>query len=804
MATGPDHDTSGDAHTIAAPLDSTPALSAAVAPPLVAGRYEILGMLGAGGMGTVYRARDRELDEIVALKLLRRELASSESMLERFRREVKLARRVTHRNVARTFDIGLDSHNAGERFLTMELIEGEMLGARLARRGRLSLHDVVAIGVDVCAGLAAAHAAGVLHRDLKPENVIMAKDGRAVITDFGIARAVVGEGSTHTVGGVIGTPAYMAPEQVEGAEDIDARADLYALGAMLFELLSGQEAWRGGTAISVAAARLLRPPPDVRLFVPELPEPAALLLLRLMARAREERPASAEEAGLLIAALASDLPDRSLTQRTMTAPMPVVAPRTQRTIVAVLPLLNLGPDDDEYLAQTLTEDLVDLLSVVPTLRVRPRGDTLRYTDRSRDLREAGRALAVDVVVDGSLRRIGDIVRFSVRLATVEDGFQLWAKRFDGPPALVLEVADKAASAIAEALTAVRAPSPRAPAADPEAQELYLRGRYLLHRAWFEVSRQGVDLLREAHRRAPEDTRIAGTYALGVARILASETSAAAEVNEARELAEKALAADPSQPEARVALGFLHINNGEHAAAASELVRAVAAAPNSVEALDGIGRFLVEVRREALGVKTLRKALAIDPQLAHARHAIARVHALAGDFAAAHEELGPVPSTAGDFVPYILLKGRIALWQDDRNAADALDAAIAAADASGFLTAFSRLSLTNIARVARYRARDTQLTAAIDQTLPLGGAYSPRRIAYHAQLRTETKLAIGLESEALLDLRVADSNGLIDVSWLDQCALFDNVRQWSDFQIVRDATATRAERVAQILDPVRPL
>ena len=201
--------TDAEARTLAAPVLTEPgrSTSAGEEPPLVAGRYEILGMLGSGGMGTVYRARDRELDEIVALKLLRKELAASAGMIERFRREVKLARRVTHKNVARTFDIG---DHAGDRFLTMELIDGEMLGMHRARRGRVGVRDVIRIGVDVCAGLAAAHAAGVLHRDLKPENVILARDGRAVITDFGIARAVTEGEHGKTLGGIVGTPAYMA------------------------------------------------------------------------------------------------------------------------------------------------------------------------------------------------------------------------------------------------------------------------------------------------------------------------------------------------------------------------------------------------------------------------------------------------------------------------------------------------------------------------------------------------------------------------------------------------------------------
>ena len=424
-----------DAHTQAAPLQAD-RLTSELAVPLVAERYEILGMLGAGGMGTVYRARDRELDEIVAIKLLRKELAAAEGMLERFRREVKLARRVTHRNVARTFDIG---EHGGDRFLTMELVEGEMLGAHLARRGRVPTRDVLRIGVDVCAGLAAAHEAGVLHRDLKPENVVLTRDGRAVITDFGIARAVAESELGRTVGGIVGTPAYMAPEQVEGASNLDGRTDLYALGVMLFELLTGEIPWTGDSIVALAAARLLRPPPDVRTHDATIAAPVAELVLKLMARARTDRFASAEEAGAAMAVLqGDDLPSaRSLapapTGLVTAAALVTAPPRAQRTIVAVLPLTNLAAEDDEYLAQSVTEDLVDLLSVLPELRVRPRGETARFSDRSRDVREAGRALGVDVVVDGSLRRVGALVRVSFRLVTVEDGFQLWARRFDDRP-----------------------------------------------------------------------------------------------------------------------------------------------------------------------------------------------------------------------------------------------------------------------------------------------------------------------------------------------------------------------------------
>jgi eukaryotic-like serine/threonine-protein kinase len=796
-------DTDPEAHTVAAPLGAGPASRAGGAdeePPLFAGRYEILGMLGSGGMGTVYRARDRELDEIVALKLIRKELAASDGMIERFRREVKLARRVTHKNVARTFDIG---DHGGDRFLTMELVDGEMLGDHLARRARVSVRNVIRIAVDVCAGLAAAHAAGVLHRDLKPENVILARDGRAVITDFGIARALSSSELGRTVGGIVGTPAYMAPEQVEGATDLDGRADLYALGAMLFELLSGELPWSGDSVVAVAAARILRPPPDVRTHAPGLPEDIALIVLKLMARQRADRFATAEEAGAAFAALkAGDAPStQSLapvgTSAQVAPPTPTVVPRTQRKTVAVLPLLNLGAEDDEYLAQTLTEDLVDLLSVVPELRVRPRGETTRFASRTRDVRDAGRALDVDVVVDGSLRRVGELVRVSVRLVTVEDGFQLWARRFDGPPASVLNVADDAASAIALALQTERAVEPRHVDSDAAAQDLYLRGRFLLRGGWYGVSREGVELLRQAHTRAPDDTRIAGTYALAAARVLTGGPDYQTVTNAARALAERTLERDPEQSDARVALSFCHLNDAEAAAAAVQLKKALALAPNSVEALDAFGRMLVEIGRMDRGIAVLSRALAVDPNMAQARQTIVRAYALEGDYEKAEEMLGPVPTHPGDFAPYILIRGRMALWRHDRSVGEELAQAVARMHMP--IPLISKQSLDGLVHIVRSGTMTPEIRDAMEASLPIDKRFAPRRTAFHAQVRAEIKLAAGDVAGAMSDLRHADASGLLDLVWLDRCPVFDDVRALPEFATIRENTATRVERVTRILD-----
>jgi serine/threonine-protein kinase len=794
--------TDPEALTESAPLlDVAPpgarATSGEDAPPLFAGRYEVLGMLGSGGMGSVYRARDRELEESVALKVIRKELAAVPGMIERFRREVKLARRVTHKNVARTFDIG---EHDGDRFLTMELVEGEMLGARLARKGRLPLSEVVTIAVDVCAGLAAAHAAGVLHRDLKPENVILARDGRAVITDFGIARAACEGELGRTGGGMVGTPAYMAPEQVEGSRDIDARADLYALGAMLFELLSGKMAWTGDSAVAIAAARVLRPPPDVRVHVPKLPAAAAELILKLMARKPADRFASAEEAGGALAALTSDAGAVQPQTGTSLTPPTGMVERGQahhaRKTLAVLPLVNLGAGDDAYLAQTVTEDLVDLLSVVPELRVRPRGETARFDSATRDVREIGRSLGVDVVVDGSLRRLGDVVRISVRVVTVEDGFQLWARRFDRRPAEVLAVADEAASAVARALAAERNEHARPVVEDAVAQELYLRGRYLLRRGWFEISRDGVAMLREAYARAPNDTRVAGMYALALARVLAGDPHPDVASREAREITDRTLAVDPTQPDALVALGMIQINATEYAAASLTLARALEIAPNSVEALDVLGRMLVEADRPERGIDVLRSALAIDPEMVHPRHAIARVLALGGDYELATEVLGPIPEEERELTPRAILLARFAVWGRSPETTERLVRELE----NRAMTGFGQLSVGGLLRVVQTGRLTPEDQMGFERALPLHGGHAPRRVAFNAQLRTEVKLAVGDVEGAFADLRTADAHGLLDLVWLDRLPLFDGLRDREDFVTIRAHTAARAREVTDILVP----
>src|ERR1051325_11125734 len=247
---------------------------------LVAGRYRIVRWLGAGGMGRVYEALDTELDERVALKVLRAGL--SDEAIERFRREVKLTRRIQQRNVARMFDIG---EHRSDKFLTMELIDGTVLTREVA--GALPWPRLRNLATQLCAGLAAAHDAGVIHRDLKPDNVMIERGSdRVVITDFGIARSGDEVGVTQ-IGALIGTPRYMAPEQLAG-NAVDHRADVFALGVILYELATGARPWSGDTAIAIAVAQATQP---LRPFTaPHVPVEVAAAIERCLQVDPAQRP----------------------------------------------------------------------------------------------------------------------------------------------------------------------------------------------------------------------------------------------------------------------------------------------------------------------------------------------------------------------------------------------------------------------------------------------------------------------------------------------------------------------------------
>jgi serine/threonine-protein kinase len=751
----------------------------------LAGRYELVALLGAGGMGAVYKAKDLALGELVALKVLRAELSADPSMISRFRQEVKLARRVTHANVARTFDIG---EHGPHKFLTMELIVGTSLAASLDPKAPLPLVRVVEIASAICAGLGAAHAAGVVHRDLKPDNVLLGDDGRVVITDFGIARLTdpVQHAAVKTVGMPLGTPAYMAPEQVEGSPDIDARADIYALGAMLYEMLTGQRAWQGDSVFWIASRRLVEPPPDPRRVRPDLSTTAAEIVLRCMARSKIDRYQSAGDVAAALAGISQPRPS------TIPAISAVRATALATKTVAVLPFRNAGAPTDAYLADGLTDDLIDVLSMTPGLRVCGRGIVMARAaaSGSRDAREVGLDLGVNAVVEGSLRRADDRLRVTARVVSVEDGFQLWSKRIDREEGAFFEVNDELARAVAEALTCRIEQPPREPATDPIALDLYLRARHEYYKYWRESVILSLDLFEQALARAPDDPMILAGYAMALTRRSGQDDSTDAHGEGARRAAERALAINPESSSARVALAQERLWSGRPVEAAREVRTVLERQPTSADALELSARILVDCDRPNEAIKRFELALQHEPNVVTANYEIAKIHAMLGDRAASDAFFGDEPSHPGLANIYWVNRVRAAVWLGETESAQTWRRDLEARP--GFYP--------GVLLMIRALTGDAPTAEELEQTLAKASAATTilRRRSYYAQMVCEFTAWGGQRDIALNALENADSGLFFDAFWVERCAALGSIRGDSRFVAVRERVLTRAAEVRRAL------
>lgn len=440
------------------------------------GRYQVEGELGAGGMATVHLARDLRHERHVAIKVLRQDLAQSLGR-ERFVREIRLAARLSHPHILPLYDSG---EADGLLYFVMPVVRGQTLRDRLEHERTLPVDEAVRLACDVAGALDYAHRHDVVHRDIKPENILL-HEGHAVVADFGIGKALVAAAETaaHTqVGVTVGTPAYMSPEQASG-DAVDGRSDLFSLGCVLYEMLTGEVAFSGPSLSATVAKRFTWSPPAVTTTRPEVPVGVAGAIARLLAREPADRYATGAEvaAALRRGHTASASPT--------TAGSVVALPRAKS--IAVLPFVNVSADpDNEFFSDGLTDEIITDLSGVKALRLVSRNSSMQRKGSTKPLREIGQELGVRYLLTGTVRKAGNAIRITAQLVDAETDTPVWAEKYSGALDDVFDVQERVSRAIVEALEVQLTSSEDARLgvrriSDPRAFELYLQARNELRR-----------------------------------------------------------------------------------------------------------------------------------------------------------------------------------------------------------------------------------------------------------------------------------------------------------------------------------
>jgi len=571
--------------------------------------YRITEVRGAGGMGTVYRAEDTLLGRPVALKFPHAALIQGPRARDRFLREARASSALDHPNIVVLYDVcDVD----GEIFLAMQFVEGVALRERL-HLGPLSVSEVVGIGRGIAEALAHAHARGVIHRDIKPENVLVTPDGRVKVADFGLALLLGDSASTQTAE-VLGTPLYMAPEVARGSV-ANAQSDLFSLGAVLYELCAGKPPFAGGNPAAILHQVLTQDPPPLP---PGTAGSIVALVRALLSKEPSRRPASA-------AAVA----DRLMHATVGSAPMgsgdvagslppeagDVPPPRS----IAILPFENLtGSAENDYLCSGIAEDLLTEVLKIPDLKVASRTLLAGLRAKSTDPRQIGRDLGVGTVLEGGLRRSGERVRVTARLVQADNGFQLWADRYDRNLEDIFEVQEDIARQIAGSLRIAFDPVERDATLgrrtrNPKALDLRLRALQHFRRLDVDDVKQSIGLLEEALREDPDYAVARADLAEACVQMICKGWDRdPAWLDRAEREANRALAAAPSLPEGYRALGHLWNHRRKLQMAIRDFHRAVELDPRFAGALMQLGatyRMLGDFSRSEV---YLRRAMSLDP------------------------------------------------------------------------------------------------------------------------------------------------------------------------------------------------
>ncbi len=603
------------------------------------GHYEIVRQIGAGGMGQVYLANDKKLDRKVAVKVLNEEFSRHESNLNRFIREAKAASSLNHPSILIIHEIGeyQDTH-----YIVSEFIEGKTLREIFKERA-FELGEIVEISVQVAGALSAAHAAHIVHRDIKPENIMIRPDGVVKVLDFGLAKlfeqknkSVLGledptvQENATAIGMILGTVAYMSPEQARG-ERVDARTDIFSFGTLLYEMLTGEQPFKGETANHTIVAILEKEPPPVSQFIIGSPPEIEGIIKRCLAKKANERYSASKVLLYDLKELEEELTFQSKLERisrqnknseagTKVIRSATTAETEKRNSIAVLPFTNMSAQaENEYFCDGLAEELLNALAKIEDLKVAARTSAFSFKNKNVEISEIGKTLNVTTLLEGSVRRSGNRLRISVQLVNVADGYHLWSDSYDRQMRDIFDVQDEITLAVVSALKVKLLGEEKAAILkrytdNPEAYDLYLKGLYHCYKWTDEGLRKSFEYFEKALEKDPE---FAPAYAKMADYYHFSSHIGLFSPHEIlpkwKAAAQRALEIDEGLADAHLAMAHIYFYyERDWAEAERAFEQAVKLNPNSTYAHKHYGLFLASRERFDEAVAEGKKALELDP------------------------------------------------------------------------------------------------------------------------------------------------------------------------------------------------
>lgn len=616
-----------------------------------AGRYEIIEELGKGGMGRVYRVEDKKIRKEIALKLIKPEIASDKKTIERFKNELTTARDIRHKNVCGMFDLGEEK---GQHYITMEYVSGGDLKRFIRRSKRLDTGTAISIANQICEGLEEAHNRGIVHRDLKPNNIMIDDNGNARIMDFGIARTVKGKGITGS-GIMIGTPEYMSPEQVE-AKDVDQRSDIYSLGIIMYEMMTGRLPFEADTPFAIGIKHKSEIPKDPKELNPQIPDDLSKIILKCLEKEKESRYQSADDLRSELERIEQGLPttdrvipkQKPLTSREITVQFKIrkflipafiiiavfigliiwspwlkkEAPLTKldRPSIAVLPFEDRSPEKDQrILCDGIAESIISALSNISDLYVPASTSSFSQRDKDLGIDEIGKLLKVKTVLIGSLQIVEDRVRLIVQLVNTEDNSVLWSSPYNRDLVDVLDLQDEISLEIVNRLSLTLLEGEKEKllkryTQNIEAYNLYLKGRYFWNLRTGDGLNKAIELFKEACQKdsnyALAYTGIADCYILlpWYGGWLPKEA-----YTRAKTFAQKALDIDDTLAEAHNSLATISkLYDWDWKASEAEFKRSIELNPNYATSHQWYGGLLNYLKRPDESINELKLACELDP------------------------------------------------------------------------------------------------------------------------------------------------------------------------------------------------